>query len=92
MCTGELGAKVQSGEWAGATPPWHTEHLYELVLTGSPGLLKELGAPMQRSQSHAWRLGSVEKAALTLDNESIDLKALSQAYQTGWSKHFAQLA
>ncbi|MGZ3722243.1 MAG: phosphoribosylformylglycinamidine synthase subunit PurL, partial [Bdellovibrionales bacterium] len=92
MCTRDLGAKVQKGEWAGANPPWHTENLYEFILVGAPGLLKTLEASCARTHSHAWRLGTVEKGALVLDSESTDLKTLQQAYQHGWSKHFALLA
>jgi phosphoribosylformylglycinamidine synthase len=93
MCTRELGAKAEKGAWAGtSTPAWHTETLYEVILTGAPGLSKDIDAAAKRSMSHAWRLGSVEKGALILDNEKHDLAQLRKAYHNGWSKHFAQLA
>lgn len=93
MCTAELGAKVAEGPWcATETPAWHTESLYEFVLTGAPSLLREVELAAGRSNSQVWRLGTVVKGELALDKDVIDLKSLHSSYKKGWRKHFALLA
>jgi phosphoribosylformylglycinamidine synthase len=93
MCTEELGARVDStGGWRENDVPWATEHLYELIVVGSPGLMKDVEARAQRTGSTVWRLGNVEKGALTLDKEETPLADLHQAYRDGWRRHFALLA
>lgn len=92
MCTAQLGARVEKGDWAGDLPPWQTESLYEVVLTGSAGLIKEVQAVAERTHSKVWRLGHVAKDQLILDKDVMDLKTLHSTYKNGWRKHFALLA
>ena len=92
MCEGDLGARVQLGDWAVGSAPWSTESLYELVLTGSSTLLSDVQVRAQRTGSKVWRLGRVDSGILALDNEETPLAKLHEAYRGGWGKHFALLA
>ncbi len=92
MCGEDLGAKVTSADWAQGPHAWTTENLYEIVIAGPAGLLKEVQGRAERTGSKVWRLGSVEKGTLILDKEEMNLVELRKAYQGGWRKHFALLA
>ncbi len=94
LSTEVLGARVQSTGWANSASanPWHQETLYEVLLVGVPGLLSKVNEVAARHRSTAWKLGSVEAGALTLDNSEHALGNLLKIYRTGWGNHFAQLA
>lgn len=92
MCTEELGASVNKGEWAVTPAPWSDEHMYEMILCGDSSLQSKLEDSAQKTGSKIWKLGQVNRGELTLDSEKITVKSLEEAYSSGWRKHFALLA
>lgn len=92
MCTSELGASVSRGEWAMSPSPWSDEHMYELVISGPAKIEQTLQEVAERTSSQLWKLGSVQKSALTIDGEKKDLSDLQKKYSEGWRQHFGKLA
>lgn len=87
MCTDKLGATVEAQ--AGG---WSTERLYEVIVVGPESMAATLQKAASTSGSEIVKLGTVTEGALKLGAEKYALSEINQAYQIGWSKHFAQLA
>lgn len=85
MCTEQLGAVIDQ-------EPDSIERLYEVVFVGSPTLFEKLKASAVTTGSQVTKIGRVSRGELRLGSRAYQLADLHKAYQTGWRKHFAQLA
>ncbi len=92
MCQGELGARVELGEWAPDLAAFGQERMYEVLFSGSQSALKDLTELAHGSETSVWDIGGVTRGELTLGGERKDLSALHGLYRGGWSENFPGLS